>query len=203
MLGYALPMPDGQIALFFPAPRLCWGELEHIDKLTILSPVKDLDTTDIPLQIHDNVFRFDARSLRQMFSGRGARRMMLWGIIWLLGMNRPAEDILGGLYLLIGLPLFLGLYFVAIRASQMRAFARFKDLFYAPDIEVVYSPRLAELRQRIWTHGDRRALEILDELGLGHLREFYKRAAWQTRWKTTPPTGAGLLRRLDDAETKS
>lgn len=199
MLGYALPTPDGKLALWFPAPRIVWGELEHIEKLTILSPVKDLDTSDIPLQIHDNIFRFSARALPRIFSGRGVRRMMLWGIIWLLSLNRPAEDILGGLYLLIGLPLFMGLYFAAARAAQMKAFARFKDQFYAPEIEVVYSPRLAELRQRIWTRGDRSALEVLDELGMGHLREFYKRAAWQKRWKISAPTGAGLLRRLSDA----
>lgn len=199
MLGYALPIPDGEMALWFPAPRVAWGELENIDELTILSPVKDLDTTDIPLQIHDNVFRFDARAIPGIFSARGARRMMLWGIIWLVGMNKPAEDILGGLYLLIGLPVFMGLYFAAIQMSRNKSFARFKNLFYAPDIKVVYSPRLAVLQCNIGQYGIKRPLEILDELGLGDLREFYKRAAWQTRWKTTPPTGAGLLRRKSNA----
>lgn len=199
MLGYALPIPDGKIALWFPAPRVAWGELENIDSLTILSPISDLDTDNIPLQIHDNIFRFDARALPSVVSGGRGRRMMLWGIIWLAAMNRPAEDILGGLYLLIGLPLFSGLYAAAIKASQSKTFTRFKNLFYAPDIDVVYSPRLAELYQHIWVHGIKSALEILDELGLGHLREFYKRAAWQTRWKTTPPTGAGLLRSKSDA----
>lgn len=199
MLGYALPIPDGKLALWFPAPRIAWGEMENIDGLTILSPINDLDTDSIPLQVHDNIFRFDARAQHVHSVNRGVRRMMLWGIIWLVGMNRPAEDILGGLYLLIGQPVFAGLYIAAIRAAQELSFRRFKNLFYAPDVEVVYSHRLAELYQHIWTHGITSALEVLDELGLGHLREFYKRAAWQTRWKIGAPTGAGLLRSKDDA----
>lgn len=200
MLGYALPIPDGKIALFFPAPRTVWGELRGITGLTVLSPTKELDVSDIPLQIHDNIFRFDARALPRIFSGDRAKRMMLWGIIWLAAMNKPAEDILGGLYLLIGLPFFIGLHSVAIKASRAKAFARFKDLFYAPDVKVVYSPRLEALQQHVCTFGAGSALEVLDELGLGHLREFYKRVAWQNRWQIGPPTGAGLLTRRSGPE---
>jgi hypothetical protein len=119
--------------------------------------------------------------------------MMLWGLIWIIGMDRPAEDIVAGLYLLVGQPFLSLLREQIFKGRLQNVLARFKSLFYHPTIEIVYSPRLAELEKRVNSGGAITALGTLDELGLGHLREIYKRSAWSTSWTTPPPTGQGVL----------
>jgi len=133
--------------------------------------------------------------MRKTLSARwfrsSSRYMMLWGAIWLIGMDNPLEDVVAGLYLLIGQPFFSMLREKMFEDHLQNVLARFKTLFYQPTVKVVYSPRLAKLEE--YVNGDRAALEILDELGLGHLRGIFKRSAWSEKWTITPPTGQGVL----------
>jgi hypothetical protein len=196
-VGYALPIGGRRRVLWYPAPRLVWGELKEIgDEIIILSPDPAVKLNDIPMLTHDNVFRPDVRMTGWVYRYYWMGRLMLWGLIWLLGMDRPVEDIIGGVYLLLGLPFFIRLMNDVIRSEIKAVQARFETLFYHPKITVVYSPRLAELEwiieQNPLDKGSK-VLERLDELGFQHLREFYKRVAWQGRWETPPPTGAGVL----------
>jgi hypothetical protein len=118
---------------------------------------------------------------------------MLWGVIWLIGIDNPLEDLVGGLYLLLGLPLFVALTRMVIQQHLGNVMARFEALAYSPEVELVYSQRLKDLETVINEQGITAALDSLDEFGLRHLQEFYRRAAWQTRWETPPPTGAGVI----------
>ena len=193
MLGYALPIGKGKCTLWFPEPRLAWGELRNLgDEVTILSPDTQVDTTKVPELLHDNVYRPTIRmggTYRNWWVGR----LMLWGVIWLVGMDNPVEDIIGGLYLFLGLPMFLKLMSGAIYGHISGVMERFKSLFYSPKIHVVYSARLSYLEQIIELEGLSVVLQDLDEFGLAHLREFYRRAVWSERWTTPPPHGAGIL----------
>ena len=194
MIGYALPTGEDRHVFWVPAPQMPWGELKHLgNTITVLAADKDMDTTDIPLLCHDNIFRYEVRlNIRRW--GFGAGRLMLWGVIWLVGMDKPFEDLVGGLYLLLGLPLFVGMLVGIYQKYAREVRARFGSLFFTPQIQVVQSDRIAQL-ELIFKHGGIvKVLHHLDELGLGHLREFYKRAAWQPRWKTPPPTGTGVLK---------
>jgi len=194
MIGYALPVSADQRVLWVPAPQMPWGELKHLgNTLTVLAADQKLDTTDIPLLCHDNIYRYEVRANLQRWGFAGGR-LMLWGIIWLIGMDQPVEDLTGGLYLLFGMPLFVGMLIGVYQKYARDVRARFGSLFFDPQIQVVQSDRIAQL-ELIFKHGGIvKVLHHLDELGLGHLREFYKRAAWQTRWKTPLLTGAGILK---------
>ena len=193
MLGYALPTGKGKLSLWFPEPRVAWGELRNLgDEVTILSPDINVDTSSVPALCHDNIYRPSVRiggTYRNWWVGR----LMLWGLIWLVGMDNPVEDIIGGLYLFFGLPLFIRLMVGALHSHMSGVLERFKSLFYSPKVKVVHSPRLERLQQIIDLEGMSTALDAIDELGLAHLREFYRRAAWSGRWTTPPPTGAGIL----------
>ena len=194
MIGYALPISEDKRILWFPAPQMPWGELKHLgNTITILAADPDLDTTDIPLLCHDSIYRYEVRTNLRRW-GFGAGRLMLWGIIWLIGMDQPFEDLVGGLYLLLGLPLFVGILVSGYQKCAQEVRERFGSLFFSPRIQVVQSDRIAQLEKLFKVGGIIKVLHHLDELGLGHLRELYKRAAWQTRWKTPPPTGAGVLK---------
>jgi hypothetical protein len=57
-------------------------------------------------------------------------------------------------------------------------------------VDIVHSPLLEELERDHNTYGQ---LNHADEYGFGHLREFYRRAAWQKRWKVREPTGQGVI----------
>lgn len=200
MLAYALPIGNNQKVLWVPGPqRFAWGELHGLDdELTVLSSDLDLDTAKISLQMHDNVFRPTVRKklTPPLQFGRVGWRQ-LWGLIWLLGMTQAQmlEDLVGGFYLLLGLPLFMGLRATVRHMHDTEVLERFKTLFYAPTkINVVYSKRLEQLESIIKLYGIVKTLEFLDKLGFQHLREFYKRCAWQPRWETPPPTGQGMLK---------
>lgn len=193
MLGYALPIGKGKFTIWFPEPRVAWGELRNLgDEVTILSPDPTLDTSKIPAMLHDNVYRPSVRmggTYRNWWVGR----LMLWGVIWLIGMDNPVEDIIGGLYLFLGLPLFFKLLSGALYRHMNGVIERFKSLFYSPHVNVVYSRRLAQLEDIVEYEGLATALQALDSLGFAHLREFYRRAVWSERWTTPPPHGAGVL----------
>lgn len=193
MIGYALPIGNDKHALWFPAPQLPWGELKHLgDTVTILAADADLEVDSIPQLCHDNIFRYEVRtSLGQW--GFALGRMMLWGLIWLVGMDQPLEDLVGGLYLLLGLPLFLSLLISTYRSHDATVRARFGSLFFDPQVKVIQSDRMARLENLFKSGGAVEVLHHIDELGLGHLREFYRRAAWQPSWSCPPPTGAGIL----------
>jgi len=210
MLAYALPTPqiNGNIGsdapqinrvLWVPGSnRFCWGELKGLgSRITVLSPDPDLDVSELPLKFHDNLYRPTVRRVfsRRFFSS-WVGRAMLWGCIWLVGRTAgesALEGIVSGLYLLVGLPLFFRLSADIQKRHAAAVLARFNELFYSPNVEVVYSPRLEKLSCVIVEEGIISALEQLDEMGLGHLREFYKRAAWSGRWEVGPPTGMGQL----------
>jgi len=198
-LGQDIPQknarPVGYIlnkTLWFEEPRFAWGELEGLENgVRVLSADKDIDKSKIPMLCHDNVYRPTIRvsaGRRLYFLGR----LMLWGVIWLVGMDRPIEDIIGGLYLFFGLPAFLQLSIGAMNRHIFKVLERFKACFYSPDVEIVESPRLKSLYQDDISI-DTTRLHKLDEYGFGHLREFLRRVVWQKRWKIPPPTGQGVL----------
>lgn len=193
MIAYILPIAPNRRVLWSPPPQFVWGELHNLtDELTVLSPDPDLDPARIPALMHDQVFRPTMRrTLSTKWFHEASRYMMLWGIIWIIGMDRPLEDILSGLYLLIGQPLFSILRQKVFEGRLAGVLARFKTLFYHPAVRVVYSPRLEILESRI--NDGQSALPVLDELGLNHLREIFRRAEWSEGWTITPPTGQGVF----------
>lgn len=196
MIGYVLPTSNGRRVLWYPSPRIVWGTLEgQDDTVTVLAGYPDkANPDDISLMTKDNVHRPTIRmSLSPMWRFYWVGRLMMWGVIWLVGMDRPTEDWIGGLYLLLGLPMFIKLTGDAIRGVMGAIKNRFDSLTYYPKIELKFSKRLQKLEEIIDKEGILYALNILDELGLDHLREFYRRVAWQTRWETPPPTGQGIV----------
>jgi hypothetical protein len=191
MYGYILPIGDGKRILWYEAPRLVWGELIGLrGKTILLSPSEDVDLEKIPLLCHDNVYRIHTRPF-MIKAGSIVGRLMLWGLIWLIGMDRPLEDLVGGLYLLLGLPMFVRLTLEKYGEHIRNVLDRFETESYSPSPKIVLSMRLAILESLIDDLGIIEAITYLDELGLGHLREFYRRVAWQKRWTIPPPTGAG------------
>jgi hypothetical protein len=195
LLAYILPIAPDRRILWSPPPQFVWGELLGLtDELIVLSPDLDIDLERIPSLMHDQVFRPTMRrALATKWFRTSSRYMMLWGAIWLIGMDRPLEDIVAGLYLLIGQPFFSMLRERMFKSHLQRVLARFKTLFYQPTVRIVYSERLARLEKRVNGGGSIAALAVLDELGLGHLREIYKRSAWSEEWTCPPPTGQGVL----------
>lgn len=193
MIAYVLPIAPDRRILWSPPPQFVWGELLGLtDKLVVLSPDPDIDLRRIPSLMHDQVFRPTMRkTLATKWFRTSSRYMMLWGAIWLIGMDRPLEDIVAGLYLLIGQPFFSMLRERIFKSHLQNTLARFKTLFYQPTVKIVYSPRLAKLEEIV--NGPACALAYLDELGLGHLREIYKRSTWSKEWTCPPPTGQGVL----------
>lgn len=197
MIGYILPTGDGRRVLWFPGPRITWGHLKGLtNKMTLLTPSLDVDVDEIPMMSHDYIFRPVMRVVSSSFyRWLWVGRLMLWGAIWLLGMDSPLEDTLGGIYLLLGLPFFIRLT-TDVSVNLMRDVAgRFGSIFYSPEVELQHSPRLEEL-EKLVTKKPSLALTQLDRLGLQHLREFYKRVAWQERWEITPPTGQGVVKNV-------
>lgn len=195
MIAYVLPIAPNKHILWIPGPRHVWGELLGLtNELIVLSPEEDIDVERVPLLAHDQIFRPTTRRiLSTRWFRTSSRYMMLWGLIWLVGMDRPLEDVVSGLYLLIGQPLFATLRERAFKTHLHAVLARFKTLFYHPQVKVVVSPRLRQLEAVVNRTGTKGALQVLDELGLGHLREIYKRSAWSEEWIITAPTGAGVL----------
>ena len=195
MIGYLLPVDKGQYTLWFPGrpqERLAWGELKGLnDRVRILTPDTNLYVTSALL--HDNIFRPVTRSVQWAYRYYWTGRLMLWGLIWLANIDNPVEDVIGGLYLLLGLPLFLRLINDIMRTHLSGVRARFESLTYNPEIELIESVRLQQLEDVLENHGPTGVLEVLDELGLQHLREFYKRCAWQERWELPKPTGQGVV----------
>jgi hypothetical protein len=195
MVGYLLPTQAEGYTLWFPGTpneRLAWGELKCLgDEVIVLSPTENIEVDSCLL--HDNIFRPTIRGTGWIYKFFWLGRLMLWGIIWILGMDNPIEDMLGGIYLLLGLPLFVRATNDTLRTHIKSVQARFESLFYSPSIQIVKSPRLLKL-ETLMKEDSSKALLHLDELGLGHLREFYKRVAWQERWTLMPPTGAGVIK---------
>lgn len=201
MLVYALPIGQGKYSLWAPSPGFVWGELEGAEKITLMAGFADtidqrIDMDTLQHQLHDNLFRpttLRALYKKQMSGRRSFGYLMIWGAIWLIGMDQPLEDIISGIYLLAGMPI-LAKMSAAIFSKHQRAVAsRFKELVHFPEIDLMYSNRLTILEGYIDTGGFTLALQYLDELGLNHLREFYKRGAWAERWTITPPTGLGTV----------
>jgi len=195
MLGYILPIGNGKRTLWYPAPRLPWGELIGLDRgVNLMTPDLDVDLDKISMLTKDNIHRPVIRTkLNPFWRFYWVGRLMLWGVIWLFGIDEPLEDLIGGLYLLLGLPLFVALTRATIQQHLGGVVARFEALTYAPEVRLTFSQRLKDLEEKIDEVGIVDALDLLDEFGLRHLQEFYRRAAWQTRWSCPPPTGAGVI----------
>lgn len=195
MIGYVLPTGEGRKILWYPAPRLPWGELKGLGRdVTILTPDTDIDVDKLSMLTKDNVHRPTVqRGLGPHWRFYWISRLMLWGIIWLAGIDDPLEDLIGGLYLLFGLPLFVTLTRLIYQGYLSTVVARFEAVAYAPECTLIYSPRLKALADCIDAEGITKALDSLDRFGLRHLQEFYRRAAWAPRWTTPAPTGQGVL----------
>ena len=195
MLGYLLPTGNGRHVLWYPAPRLPWGDLKGLDRqVTVLTPDTGIDVDKLSIYTKDNIHRPTIqRSLAPFWRFYWVGRLMMWGMIWLIGIDDPLEDVIAGLYLLFGLPLFVALTRVVNHQNLSTITSRFEAVAYAPEISLVYSPRLKELEVLIDEQGITDALDSLDVLGLRHLQEFYRRTAWQKRWEIPPPTGAGVI----------
>ena len=197
MLVYALPIGNKQHTLWSPQPQIAWGELQGGNTVTLLTGSNEaIDLEEVRCMLHDNLFRpsvMRASRKTQMGGRRSAGYMMIWGAIWLIGMDNPLEDILSGLYLLLGLPIFMKISAAKFTKRWRGVIARFKEITHFPEIVQVYSPRLTQLEEYIDEGGFEIALQHLDILGFAHLREFYKRAAWSTRWTSIPPTGLGTI----------
>lgn len=191
MIAYVLPIQNRRI-LWVPSPRFIWGEIKGLtDELVVLSPDEDVDVERISRLCHDQIYRPSMRkTLSRTWISPMSRYMMIWGLIWLIGMDKPLEDIISGLYLLIGQPIFGILRAKIFTSHLLSILARFKTLFHYPQVKIVTSPRLKQLEE---APNAVQALAMLDELGLGHLREIYKRSAWSEEWVITPPTGMGVL----------
>ena len=195
MLGYILPTGNDRHVLWYPAPRLPWGVLKGLNReVTLLTPDTDIDVDKLSILTKDNIHRPTVqRSLAPFWRFYWVGRLMMWGIIWLIGIDDPLEDLIAGLYLLFGLPLFVALTRMVNQSNLSNITSRFEAFTYVPDVELVHSPRLERLECLIDEDGITAALDALDTLGLRHLQEFYRRTAWQPRWETPPPTGAGVI----------
>lgn len=200
MLVYALPIGEERYSLWTPSPRFVWGELENVESIIVMTGfanvIDQIDMDSLKHTIHDNLYRpttLRALHKKQVGGRRSFGYLMIWGAIWLIGMDRPLEDVISGIYLLAGMPLLAKMSAAIFSGHQRAVAARFKGLAHFPEVDLVYSDRLAILEEYLDAGGFTVALQCLDELGLNFLREFYKRGAWSERWTITPPTGLGTV----------
>ena len=143
--------------------------------------MRKLGETGIPL-----VVRFDTLRKSRRFTIIGPEGRIC-------DTDDPLEDLIGGLYLLFGLPFFVTLTRLVYQAYLSVVVSRFEAVAYVPEVTLTYSPRLKALETLIEEDGITVALDSLDTFGLRHLQEFYRRAAWAPRWTTPAPTGQGVL----------
>lgn len=185
ILAYMLPTGSGKFTLWCPEDMRI-GEIGEA-RTVVLSPYPV--SGDIGLLFHDYVYRFRARRGLPKRYGTSYWFRMLWGLIYLLGLQ-DLEDLLCGLYLLVGCPLLSNWAEGIWKRHAAQVGARFDSVAYMPEVEVVISPRLQELST---CESSVDMLHYLDELGLRQLVGFYRRVAWSGRWETGPPTGIGTF----------
>jgi hypothetical protein len=194
LIIYLLPIGDGRYTLWTDADTRM-GEIPNCEAV-ILSPfnLSKQKLEDIRALVHDNLFRFAGRMMgtKRRFAASFWFRM-LWGFLGLLAFQDPLEDLLWGLYLLLGNPMFANAVESIWQNRDRKIQMQFNTLAYCPEIKVVVSPALQELAQIVAEDGFVKALHSLYKLGLPELIGFYKRAAWSERWENVPPTGLGVV----------
>lgn len=195
MLAWVLPTGDERYTLWCPA-TLKMGEVTT-DKVTILSPFPIDDTEHLAQLIHDHLFRYQMRVGLPKWRGASFWFRQFYGLAYLIGMDNLAEDLICGLYLLVGLPVFTNAVEALWKQHQAKVMARFSSATYMDEPEVILCPRLAELAKIVSGEGLPTALHSLLSLGLPELLGFYRRAAWSTRWEAPAPIGMGVFRQED------
>ena len=156
MIVYLLPTRRG-FTLWSPAD---WkiGELgEKMSKCALLIP-KGVDVEphiqEIKDLIHDYFYRFQSLRLPKRYASTFWFRM-LWGILALLALRSPTEDLAWGIYLLLANPIFVNAIEARwqshVRGEVLRcldASARF------PDLRIIESEQLARLTAIVKESGE-------------------------------------------------
>lgn len=201
MLGYLIPVGFNRRVLWFNDPRLAHGEAKGQGITLLYSGARPESAEKQALSrlLHDNFWR--RQSVRACGAARapGIGRMMLWGIIYLFTLESRGRTggLLAALYLLAVLPAFEAAWYRTTARHVRGVVASLRAQTMAcnvEDIHLVACPRLDRLAKVYRAEGFRGVLAALDELGLGHLRAFYRRAAWAEKWgRAELPTGLGVL----------
>jgi hypothetical protein len=194
--AYFLPTGNGKYTLWSPHGAQM-GEIPDCE-LVVLSPIPLQDELEeIKALVHDNLFRFQAmRGLPKLFASSFWFRM-IWGVLSLLALADPVEDLLWGLYLLIALPVFCNIVEGIWKARASKTMSQFDSTTYWPEgVKVQISEALQKLAEIVETEGNVAALRSLYDLGLPELIGFYRRAAWSRRWEVGPPSGMGVFENL-------
>jgi hypothetical protein len=193
-------MGTNRRVLWFPDSRLANGEVTAQD-ITLLhsGEVTGNDEREVARYLHDNFWRRQSFRAQYALPAPRVGRMMLWGIIYLCTLESRGRlgGLLAGAYLLVALPAFEAAWHRAGLGHVRKVVASLRGQTMAADtanISLVRSPRLDRLAEVYYQKGFRGVLEALDELGLGHLRAIYRRAAWAESWQRAElPTGLGVL----------
>lgn len=193
LVVYFLPIGDGKYTLWAPHDARM-GEIPKCG-LVVLSPhILDDKIEEIKALVHDNLFRVQVqrglpRRLATYFWFR-----MIWGFLSLVAFTDPLDDILWGLYLLFGIPVFANIVEGIWKRRAERTIAQIESTTYWPEgMRVQISPALQKLTKIVEEGGSVAALHSLYDLGLPELIGFYRRAAWSRRWEVGPPTGLGVF----------
>lgn len=197
ILAYLLPTGGNRYAFWCPEDARA-GELPD-SRFVVLSPfVPEARGSELAALAHDNLYRWQARrGLPRRYASSFWFRM-IWGLLALLALNNPTEDILWGLYLLLAQPILCNVVEGIWKRHARLVRARFDTVVRMPDVEIVASPALVELAGIIEREGAAVAVRHLHWLGLVDLTGFYRRAAWAGRWRVGPPTGMGVFERDGD-----
>ena len=195
---YLLPTGNSHYTLWTDAD-IRMGEIPNCEAV-ILSPfnLSKQKLENVQALVHDNLYRFACRTAgtKRRFAASFWFRM-IWGFLGLLAFQDPLEDLLWGLYLLLGNPMFANAVEGIWQSRDRKIHAQFDALAYCPELRVVVSPAMRKLELIVEEDGFVEALHSLYKLGLPELIGFYKRAAWSERWENVPPTGLGVLHEQD------
>jgi len=198
LLIYLLPTSDGKYTLWTDAD-IRMGEIPNCE-VVILSPfnLSEQKLESVQSLVHDNLYRFACRiaGTKRRFAASFWFRM-IWGFLGLLAFQDPLEDLLWGLYLLLGNPIFANAVESIWQSRDRKIQMQFNALAYCPELKVVVSPILQKLGNIVAEQGFVGALHGLYKLGLPELIGFYQRAAWSDRWENVPPTGLGVVHEQD------
>lgn len=194
LIIYLLPIGENRYTLWTDAD-IRMGEIPNCE-MAILAPfnLSKQKLESARALIHDNLYRFACRqaAIKRRYATSFWFRM-LWGLLGLLAFQDPLEDLLWGLYLLLGNPIFVNVVESIWQSRDQKVRTQFNALAYCPEMRVMIPPAIQELAEIVEKDGFVEALHNLYRLGLPELIGFYKRAAWSDRWENVPPTGLGVL----------
>jgi len=190
---YFLPTGKGKFTLWSPHDAKM-GEIPGCE-LVVLSPVSlDDEIEEIKALVHDNLFRFQAQRGLPKLVATSFWFRMIWGLLSLIAFTDPLEDILWGVYLLFGVPMFANVVEAIWKSRAAKVMSQFNSATYWPEnMRVQISPALQKLAAIVEKEGNVAALRSLYDLGLPELIGFYRRASWSRRWEVGPPTGFGVF----------